>query len=174
MISTNFLLVPSISSPKPLTWLLAARSQFLGFGRPLDLIINEIDLCVTNLMIRKCQKHSQKWKIYSFKFMYIHKKRLDLFHQKSQPRSSYFWRVLGSKTINADPALKSWNSNRQRILQSDTLDSTRFSNSLFFLDTVVSFLFKVSIFSFLTLLHYSNKKCYFSSIQWKSEWPELT
>ena len=99
MISTNFLLIPTISSPKPLTWLLAARSQFLVFGRPLDLIINEFDLCVANLMIRKCQKHSQKWKIYSFKFMYIHKKRLDLFHQRSQPKSSYFWRVFGFKNF---------------------------------------------------------------------------
>ena len=38
--------------------------------------------------------------------------------------------------------MKSWNSNRQKFLQSDSLDSTRFSNSCFPKDTALSFFSK--------------------------------
>ena len=85
-----------------------------------------------------------------------------------------FGGFLGSKTINPDTALKSWNPNRQKFLQSHNLDSTRLSNSVFSENTALSSFFKVPIFNFLLLLHFCTRKCCFSSIQSNSEWPELT
>ena len=48
-----------------------------------------------------------------------------------------------------------------------------FQNSSF-KNTDLSSFFKVSNFSLLLLLHVSIQKCYFSSIQWNSEWPGVT
>ena len=81
---------------------------------------------------------------------------------------------MSQNTINPDLALESWKSNRQKFLQSHNLDSTRFSNSFFSKNTALSSFFKVPIFNFLLLLHFCTRKCYFSSIQSNSEWPELT
>ena len=85
-----------------------------------------------------------------------------------------FGGFLGSKTINPDPASNSWNSNRQKFLRSHNLDSTRFSNSVFSKNTALGSFFKVPIFNFPLLLHFCTRKYYFSTIQSKSEWPELT
>ena len=77
-------------------------------------------------------------------------KRGSIYSTKGRNRKvPTFGGFLGSKTINPDPALKSWNSNRQNFFQSDNLDSDEFSNSFFSEDTAFSFFSKVSIFSFL-------------------------
>ena len=53
------------------------------------------------------------------------------------------------------------------------MDSSRFSKSFFSTNTDLSSFFKVSVFSYLLLLHNSNITFYFSCFQWNSEWPEF-
>ena len=89
--------------------------------------------------------------------MYLHSYRLDSFQQRSQSRSLFSWRKTGLEHYQPASELKSWNWNRQKFLQSDDLNSTRISSSLFSKNTALSSFFKVSLFSFLLLLHCSIK-----------------
>ena len=89
-------------------------------------------------------KNYHYWKISSFKLMYLHNYRLDLFHQRSQSKSLYTCRNLGCSTINPDHALKSWSWNRHKSSYSEDLDSSRFSNEFFSKNTDLSSFFKVS------------------------------
>ena len=152
-------------------------SIFSFLSRLPELIFIEFGPCLTILIARECQKCYHIWKSSNSNPRICITTGLISSTKTCNRKVCTLGGLMDWNTINLDPMLKSWNCNCQKFFHSiiwSHLDfQTRFSPKT--LRWVFPLRSQSSVFNFwCSILIQLRQKCYFSSIQWNSEWLEMT